>query len=141
MGSENVGMSNRKPGEIPGGRKPMVSLAMAISQGLGGPKVNPKGVAEGQPVNIPAPAYLFLWGALGRRPSELLDSRRLFQGDKPWDWREPGFRGTWSKIQPGKAPKSIRYAARTANRHRWAGVSAPRPTGESPQRNSANKRP
>ena len=51
---------------------------MTISQGLGGPKVNPKGVAEGQPVNIPAPAYLFLWGALGRRPSELLDSRRLF---------------------------------------------------------------
>ena len=47
-------MSNRKPGESPGHRKPKVSLAMAISQGLGGPKVNPKGVAEGQPVNIPA---------------------------------------------------------------------------------------
>ena len=47
-------MSNRKSGESPDGRKPKVSLAMAISQGLGGPKVNPKGVAEGQPVNIPA---------------------------------------------------------------------------------------
>ena len=47
-------MSNRKPGENPGRRKPKVSLAMTISQGLGGPKVNPKGVAEGQPVNIPA---------------------------------------------------------------------------------------
>ena len=54
MGSENVGMSNRKSGENPDGRKPKVSLAMTISQGLGGPKVNPKGVAEGQPVNIPA---------------------------------------------------------------------------------------
>jgi len=53
-GGENVGMSNRKPGENPGRRKPKVSLAMTISQGLGGPKVNPKGVAEGQPVNIPA---------------------------------------------------------------------------------------
>lgn len=27
---------------------------MAIISGLGGPKANPKGVADGQPVNIPA---------------------------------------------------------------------------------------
>ena len=27
---------------------------MMINQGLGGPKANPKGVADGQPVNIPA---------------------------------------------------------------------------------------
>ena len=53
-------MSNRNPGESPGHRKPEVSLAMAISQGLGGPKANPKGVADGQPVNIPAPAYIIL---------------------------------------------------------------------------------
>ncbi len=30
-------MSNRKPGEIPDRRKPKVSLAMDINQGLGGP--------------------------------------------------------------------------------------------------------
>ena len=36
--SKNVGMSNRNSGEIPGRRKPKVSLAMVISQGLGGPK-------------------------------------------------------------------------------------------------------
>ena len=48
-------MSNRNLGESPRHRKPKVSLAMTISQGLGGPKVNPKGVADGQPVNIPAP--------------------------------------------------------------------------------------
>ena len=60
MGSENVGMSNRNTGEIPVHRKPKVSLAMTISQGLGGPKVNPKGVADGQPVNIPAPEYVNL---------------------------------------------------------------------------------
>jgi len=38
LGSENVGMSNRNTGEIPAHRKPKVSLAMTISQGLGGPK-------------------------------------------------------------------------------------------------------
>ena len=32
---------------------------MVFNQGLVGPKVNPKGVADGQPVNIPAPCYLF----------------------------------------------------------------------------------
>ena len=36
--SENVGMSNHKAGENPAHRKPKVSLAMIISQGLGGPK-------------------------------------------------------------------------------------------------------
>ena len=36
--SENVGMSNRKSGESPDHRKPKVSLAMTINQGLGGPK-------------------------------------------------------------------------------------------------------
>ncbi len=47
-------MSNHNPDEISGHRKPKVSLAMLISQGLGGPKANPKGVVDGQPVNIPA---------------------------------------------------------------------------------------
>ncbi len=58
--SENVGMSNHKAGESPAHRKPKVSLAMTISQGLGGPKANPKGVADGQPVNIPALEYIIL---------------------------------------------------------------------------------
>jgi len=51
-------MSNRKPGESPGHRKPKVSLAMVINQGLGGPKGKAKAVPDGQPVNIPAPARL-----------------------------------------------------------------------------------
>ena len=57
--SENVGTSNRNPVESTGHRKPKVSLAMRISQGLGGPKGKPKGVLDGQPVNIPAPLYVF----------------------------------------------------------------------------------
>ena len=32
---------------------------MTINQGLGGPKANPKGVTDGQPVNIPALAHHF----------------------------------------------------------------------------------
>ena len=47
-------MSNHNSGESPEHRKPKVSLAMTISQGLGGPKAKPKGVVDGQPVNIPA---------------------------------------------------------------------------------------
>ena len=47
IGSENVGMSNRNGSEILPHRKPKVSLAMTINQGLGGPKVNPKGITDG----------------------------------------------------------------------------------------------
>ena len=61
-GRENVGMSNRNGCESHPHRKPKVSLAMSISQGLGGPKANPKGVADGQPVNIPALQYIILKG-------------------------------------------------------------------------------
>ena len=32
---------------------------MVFNQGLGGPKANPKGVADGQLVNIPTLLYLF----------------------------------------------------------------------------------
>ena len=60
QGSENVGMSNRNSGEKPERRKPKVSLAMLIIQGLGGPKGKPKGVPDGQLVNIPALCIVFL---------------------------------------------------------------------------------
>ncbi len=52
---ENVGISNHNAGERPAHRKPKVSLAMFINQGLVGPKDKPRGDADGQPVNIPAP--------------------------------------------------------------------------------------
>ena len=57
--SENVGTSNHKFGEIPNHRKPKVSLAMMIIQGLVGPKAMAKAAADGQQVNIPAPRYFF----------------------------------------------------------------------------------
>ena len=52
-GSENVGMSNHKAGEIPARRKSKVSWAMVIIPGLVGPKARLKGVVDGQEVNIP----------------------------------------------------------------------------------------
>jgi hypothetical protein len=51
--SENVGTSNRNTGEKPVRRKPKVSLAMIISQGLVGPKAMAKAAADGHTVNIP----------------------------------------------------------------------------------------
>lgn len=51
---ENVGMSNRKSDEISDHRKPKVSLAMVVIQGLGGPKFNGEShLDDGQLVNIP----------------------------------------------------------------------------------------
>jgi hypothetical protein len=51
-------MSNHKSDEKSDHRKPKVSLAMDISQGLGGPKAIPKGVVDGQGVNIrPLPYF------------------------------------------------------------------------------------
>ncbi len=70
--SENVGMSNRNSDEISEHRKPKGSLAMSISQGLGGPKGKPKGVLDGQLVNIPALGHIVLY-----QVTEFSNSSRL----------------------------------------------------------------
>ena len=54
FGSENGGMSNFNPAENAGHRKPKVSPATIFDGGLAGPKARPKGVVDGQQVNIPA---------------------------------------------------------------------------------------
>jgi hypothetical protein len=54
--SENAGMSSDNTGENPVRRKPKVSPAMFVRRRLGGPKARPEGVADGQQVEIPAPA-------------------------------------------------------------------------------------
>ena len=59
LGRENVGLSNRIAGESPAHRKSKVSLAMVFNQGLGDPKANPRGAADGQLVNIPTLLYFF----------------------------------------------------------------------------------
>ncbi len=54
-GSKNVGMSNRNTSEILVHPKSEVSWATVVDPGLVGPKARPKGVVDGQQVNIPAP--------------------------------------------------------------------------------------
>ena len=53
--SEDDGISNMTHGENPCHRKSKVSWAMSIIPGLVDPKLRPKGVGDGQQVNIPAP--------------------------------------------------------------------------------------
>ena len=59
FGRENVGISSKKTGENPVHRKPKVSRATRIVPGLVGPKARPKGVVDGQQVNIPALPLVF----------------------------------------------------------------------------------
>ena len=53
--SENAGMSNEKISENLIRRKPKVSWGRLVHPGLVGPKSRPKGVVDGQQVNIPVP--------------------------------------------------------------------------------------
>jgi hypothetical protein len=55
-----AGISNVNPDEKSGRRKPKVSWGREILPGLVGPKARPKGVADGQLVNIPVPSYVRL---------------------------------------------------------------------------------
>ena len=55
MARENAGMSSVKVCEKHAHRKPKVSYARLIRVGLVGPKPNPKGIGDGQWVNIPIP--------------------------------------------------------------------------------------
>ena len=77
QGSENVGTSNHNSGEIPEHRKPKVSLAMEISQGLVGPKPMAKAAGDGQQVNIPALPQIYYGVTKEKRQSALLDLRSL----------------------------------------------------------------
>ena len=55
-----AGISNANPDEKSGRRKPKVSWGREIRPGLVGPKARPKGVADGQLVNIPVPSCVRL---------------------------------------------------------------------------------
>ncbi|KAJ6847346.1 hypothetical protein M6B38_278050 [Iris pallida] len=63
-GSENVGLSNANIGENPMPRNLRVPPQGSSTEGESGPKIRPKGVVDGQQVNIPV---LPLVGPEGRR--------------------------------------------------------------------------
>ena len=55
-----AGISSANPDEKSGRRKPKVSWGREIRPGLVGPKARPRGVADGQLVNIPVPSRVRL---------------------------------------------------------------------------------
>ena len=55
IGSANADMSSDKEGEMPSRRKPKGSCARLIRAGESAPKTSPKGVVDGNQVNIPEP--------------------------------------------------------------------------------------
>ena len=73
-GRENVGISSTNWGENPQHRKPKVSWATQIDPGSAGPKARPKGVVDGQQVNIPALPEESTQGARFRSSRVFLDT-------------------------------------------------------------------
>ena len=59
-GRDYVGISSTKVCEKQARRKPKVSWGRVIRPGLVGPKSRPKGVDDGQLVNIPVPSMMRL---------------------------------------------------------------------------------
>ena len=59
-----AGISSANSDEKSGRRKPKVSWGRQIRPGLVGPKARPKGVVDGQQVNIPVPleSRYYRWG-------------------------------------------------------------------------------
>ena len=53
--SDYADMSNEKTGGNPVRRNPKVSRGRFVRPGSAGPKARPKGVVDGERVNIPAP--------------------------------------------------------------------------------------
>ena len=55
LGSENAGMSNERGVRIPSTDCPRFPEQRSSAQGQSGPKARPKGVVDGQRVDIPVP--------------------------------------------------------------------------------------
>ena len=90
IGSENLGLSNEKQGENPCRRKSKVSWGRFVRPGLVGPKPRPKGVGDGQQVNIPVPCiFRYQDGVVEKdRLSAVLvvrvQARRRHPEENPW---------------------------------------------------------
>ena len=72
---------------------------MVFNQGLVGPKANPKGVVDGQSVNIPTPCYLFNISAEFSKLGGLLDYRGQY------DARSTDRKLIRERTQPSKFPR------------------------------------
>ena len=95
MGSENVGMSNRNSVENTEHQKPKVSLAMIISQGLGGPNFSPE-VVRGMDNRL-----IFLFFHSFPNSDAVVQFRRIIG----FSYSVFG-QGLWTNQLPGKAGRA-----------------------------------
>ena len=138
-------MSSKKAGENPAHRKLKVSWATQIDPGLVGPKARPKGVVDGQQVNIPALPYGYHRATLCR--IALVFWLYTFAAARPCHFGgkaqvvERSWCASTDNERKGRAQKNrdvTSYGTRTENRHRWVGTIVLRRTRETSLRNSAN---
>ena len=122
-----AGISSANPDEKSGRRKPKVSWGREIRPGLVGPKARPKGVADGQLVNIPVPSCVRLTEGETQEDSLSLvmvqvQALRLVSRQI----RSPRRLGCDGQARKGelrrfhtdeKTPVGSTWDARTANRH------------------------
>jgi hypothetical protein len=115
------------------------SSGRSILGGLVGPTARPKGVADGQTVDIPSPradAKVRQRDGVGRAERGAGDAASNAVGASRGRWEGSG---RPEPIRSAPAPQKSRWReaarARTANRHRWPGVRAPRGTGDPSSRN------
>ena len=119
-----------------------VSAARFILGGLVGPKPRPKGVGDGQTVDIPLPLRTIKSQACAGwvRPSAASELLRLSvqalgpPGSRAEAWESP-FRAIRLTLASQKSTAGEAASARTANRHWWPGRSVPRWTSDPSLRN------
>ena len=115
------------------------SSGRPILGGLVGPKARPKGVADGQTVDIPSPRAddkVRTGDGVGRAERGDGDAASAAVGASRGRWKaSPRGVAIWSGPVPKKSPVREAARARTANRHWWPGMSMPRGTGDPSLRN------
>ena len=125
-------MSSEKESENLSRRKPKVSQARFVLLGLAGPKPRPKGVGDGQPVDIPAPLEgdkdakggrrWVCQRAIGLARSGPQDTGRQIRRDKSQSPEEWSFRAKRTDVTGGQENPlaSLSVPVPQTNTGRWA---------------------
>jgi hypothetical protein len=141
LGSENAGMSSVRDVSKRPHRMAEVSAARFILGGLVGPKPRPKGVGDGQTVDIPLPLVLFKSQVCAGRAKRSVVLELLRLSAQRSSTLVVELRGA-GKSQGNSAHARLQEkqtwgwtGARTANRHWWPGINVPRWTSDPSLRN------
>lgn len=132
-------MSNEKPGGNPGRRNPKVSRGRFVRPGSAGPKARPKGVADGQRVNIPAlSGGVEPRGRAAGAGARYGSGRACGFGRRPEGIREdPAPRCTAAPGKAARGPSGEPYR----NRHRWEGALTHQGAREKPRQGTRQTSP